>query len=65
MTTPANLLDQTYTDLHAGRIDRRTAIDAIRAAVNVTEAGAADMLDASERPGARYSGAVTERTTTP
>jgi hypothetical protein len=40
MTTPANLLDQTYTDLHAGRIDRRTAIDAIRAAVNVTEAGA-------------------------
>ncbi len=48
------IAEQVRCDYNAGRISRREALTALRQALDLSGAGAADVLDAAESPFARY-----------
>lgn len=55
MASPVDIMEDVIGKLRARRVTRSEAIAAIRAVADVTEVGAADLLDHPESPRARYS----------
>lgn len=56
--TPVERVDQVRRYYDAGRCDRDAAIREIRAALDVTQLGAEDLLDDPRTPSARYAEAL-------
>lgn len=60
-SAPAAQLDQLHRDFHAKTVSEPDAVAAVRDLVNVTDAGALDLLTDDRPPSARYAEAVTAR----
>lgn len=55
MTAPIDVVENAIVDEFAGRITRAEAIARIRSVLDVTERGAADLLDHPIAPRERYA----------
>jgi hypothetical protein len=54
MTAPIDVVEQVIIDQFAGRITRAEAIARIRSVINVTDLGAADLMDHPASARERY-----------